>query len=118
MLSRTVINLIRHTSEVCAYAPNEVIFKEGDPGNVMYIVVEGELDIIMHGKFIETVGVGGVVGELSLLDAQPRAATVTARTDALVAPIDNKRFELLIQNSPEFAIQVMQVLAFRLRQWN
>jgi CRP-like cAMP-binding protein len=82
----------------------------------MYVVKEGEVDIIINGTIIETVGSGGIVGELALIDTQPRSATVITKTDCQLVPIDEKRFTFLVQQTPYFSLYVMRVLADRLRK--
>ena len=57
-----------------------------------------------------------MLGEMALIDNSPRSATVKAKTDCTLAVINQKRFMTLIQQTPYFAIQVMSVLADRLRR--
>ncbi len=63
-------------------------------------------------------GPGAIFGEMVLVDNSPRSATAIARTDCRVVPISEKRFQFLIQETPYFAIQVMQIMATRLRRMN
>lgn len=84
----------------------------------MYVVKEGTLDILIGGRIVETAGPGEVVGELALIDHRARSAAVVARTDSQLVPVDEKRFLFLVQQTPYFAIQVMRVLADRLRKMN
>ena len=111
------MNLFRNANDLKSFAVGTLIFREGDPGDTMYVVAEGEIDILIHGKVVETAGPGGIVGEMALIDKKPRSATVTARTDCKVAAVDAKRFSLMVQQTPFFAIEVMQVMAERLRRW-
>lgn len=93
-----------------------VIFGEGDRGEVMYAVIEGEVDLVVHGQLVETVSAGGVFGEMALIEDRPRLATATARTAARIVAIDRQRFEFLVQQNPYFALQLMAVMAGRLRR--
>ena len=70
------------------------------------------------GRVIETVGEGGILGELALVDHSVRGATATAATAARLAPVDESRFTFLVQEHPTFALQVMKIMAERLRQAN
>ena len=98
------------------YAAGDVVFAEGDKGDAMYVVRSGELNIERNGKIIETVGPGGVFGEMALIDGSPRVATVRAKTDCEVAPINEKSFLFLVHETPYFAVAVMRTLADRLRR--
>jgi CRP-like cAMP-binding protein len=70
----------------------------------------------MNGVVLEAVGPGGILGELALIDASPRSATATATTTARVVPVDEERFTYLVNEHPTFALQVMSVMADRLRR--
>lgn len=83
---------------------------------MMYVVKEGEVNILVNDKVIETVGPGGMVGEMALIDTHSRSATVVAKTGCQLVPINEKRFAFLIQQTPYFALQVMRVLVERLRK--
>ena len=63
-------------------------------------------------------GVPHIVGELALIDDEPRSATVVARTDCRLVAVDRRRFEYMVQETPLFGIAVMKVLADRLRKTN
>jgi CRP/FNR family cyclic AMP-dependent transcriptional regulator len=97
---------------------NDLVFSEGQPGDNMYAVMEGEIDLIVGGKTLETIGVGGVFGEMALIDGSPRSTSAKARTDSHLAVIDKKRFLFLVQNTPNFALDVMHIMAERLRNGN
>ena len=76
----------------------------------------GEVTIERGGRVMETLGGGGVFGEMALIDGSPRSATVRAKTDCEVAPINEKTFLFLVHETPFFAIAVMRTLADRLRR--
>lgn len=112
----TTITLFQHSKDAVSYPAGETIFKEGDPGDTMYVVIEGEVEILHNGDVIDQHGPGGLIGEMALLEASPRAATARARTACRVVPINEKRFLFLIQQTPSFALQVMRTLSERLRR--
>ena len=97
------------------YTAGQVVFYKGDPGDKMYVVVEGEVDIVSDDKVIATLGEGEVFGEMALIDGKPRSASVVARTDCLVVPVDEDRFLFLVQHTPYFALELMRVLVERMR---
>ena len=94
----------------------QVIFREGDPVGKMYVVAEGEVTIMVGSRVVEIAGPGSIFGEMALIDGSPRSATVTAKTDCELAAIDERRFEVLVQQNPYFAVEVMRVMANRLRK--
>jgi CRP/FNR family cyclic AMP-dependent transcriptional regulator len=110
--------LFQHTTQVESFPAGHVIFRTGDPGTLTYVVREGEVDIVIDDQVFETVGPGGIFGEMALIDAEPRSATVLARTDCTVVPIDEQRFTFLVQQTPYFSLQLMRVLVARLRRMN
>ena len=110
------IDLFRHAEDGVSFSPGVAIFSEGDPGDVMYAVQKGQVDIVHAGVTLETVGEGGIFGEMSLVDGSPRSAAAVARTDCKVVPIDRRRFEFLVQQAPYFAVTVMGIMADRLRK--
>jgi len=114
----TTINFLKREPEVRSFDAGQPIFSEGQAGDVMYAVTEGEVHIVRGDRMLETVGEGGIFGELALLDDQPRSASAIAGPGAgcKVAVIDLKRFGVLVQNSPFFAVEVMRVMAERLRR--
>jgi CRP/FNR family cyclic AMP-dependent transcriptional regulator len=98
------------------YAAGDVIFAEGDKGDAMFVIRTGEVTIERGGRVMETLSGGGVFGEMALIDGSPRSATVRAKTDCEVAPINEKTFLFLVHETPFFAIAVMRTLADRLRR--
>jgi CRP-like cAMP-binding protein len=101
-----------------SFAAKENIFQEGDEGDCMYIVKEGEVDLFYKGKFLTTVERGGIFGEMALIDYLPRSATAVAKADCTLVQVDEKHFMKLVQETPVFALQVMRVLVQRLRIMN
>jgi CRP/FNR family transcriptional regulator, cyclic AMP receptor protein len=110
------INIFRHSREAVAVEVGEVLFREGERGDVMYAVVEGLVELSRAGRVVEEVGPGGILGELALIDTAPRSATAIARTQSRVVRVDQRHFTFLVQEHPTFALQVMTVMAERLRR--
>jgi len=106
-----------HDSEECESVPaGRTLFREGDLGDAFYVVIAGEVDIRVGSELVETVGPGGVVGEMAMIDGGARSASAVARTDSRVVRLDEKRFQFLVQQTPNFAVQVMRIMADRLRR--
>jgi len=110
------IKLFNNDSEFQEFAAGQNVFREGDGGEHMYAVIDGTVDIVIRGKVLETISAGGVFGEMALIEARPRIATAIVKTNAKLVPIDRKRFEFLVQQNPYFALQLMTIMAERLRK--
>ena len=93
----------------------ETLFKTGDPGDCMYLVKEGEVEIQIADRSIGVFGPGYIFGEMALISDEPRSATVQAHSDCRLLAIDEERFLFLVQTTPYFSLRVMRVLADRLR---
>lgn len=109
-------NIFNDASDLRSYAAGETIFHAGQPGTEMFIVQEGEVDIVIEGTVVETVGPEHFFGELALIDEAPRAADAIARTACTLLPLNQRKFTFLVDEVPFFAIRVMKVLADRLRR--
>jgi len=110
------INILKGEKDIRRFPAGTTIFSTGAPPDGMYAVIDGSIDILVDGHVRETVAPGGLFGELALLDDQPRSATAVARVDSTVAVVDARRFETLVQRLPFFALDVMRVMAERLRR--
>lgn len=111
-------DLFTYESNTVELAAGDMLFREGEPGDAMYVLLEGSLDVVIGGETMERSTRGAILGEMALIDDSPRGATVVATEPARLAKIDEKRFNFIIQNNPFFAKQVMKVLADRLRKMN
>ena len=110
------INIFKNASNFQIYEPGAVIFQRGEQSDCMYAVVDGEIDILVDGKVIDTARAGSLIGEMALIDNSPRSATAQAKTQVKVVPVSQKHFLFMVQQTPFFSIQVMQIMAERLRR--
>ncbi len=110
-----LLEVFKGSDDLQEFAAEAVIFSEGIEGNCMYVVIEGEVYISLHDKVLATALPGEIVGEMALINSDIRSATVIAKTDCLLAKIDQSSFESLIEHVPEFTRHVMNVLAHRLQ---
>ena len=109
------LDLFQNDSNLVRIAAGKCLFREGDVGDVMYVLIGGEAEISMGGLSIEVCHAGDVVGEMAVIDDSRRLASVHAKTDCRFAAVDKARFHALIKESPEFAIEVMRIMAKRLK---
>jgi CRP/FNR family cyclic AMP-dependent transcriptional regulator len=101
-------------------AKGETVIRQNDnlAAEEMFFVRSGSVAISIDGKTVETVMRGGIFGELAMIDRAPRSATVTAREDTVLVPIDQRTFLVFAEAMPLFALEVMRILAERLRIMN
>jgi CRP-like cAMP-binding protein len=112
----TTLNLFREARDAVEYPAGRAIFEEGQAGDCMYAVVEGEVEITQGGKHLRTVPAGSIFGEMALIEHGPRSATALAKTDCKLVAINERRFSFLVQQTPFFALQVMRIMSERLRK--
>ena len=113
------VDLFRNEADRAEAVPaGHVLFAEGTQGEMMYVVLEGEVELRVRGQVVDRVGPGGVLGEMSLIDPEPRAASAVTVTPCKLVHIDKHRFMFLVQQTPHFALQIMRVIADRLRRMN
>jgi CRP/FNR family cyclic AMP-dependent transcriptional regulator len=108
-------DLFKNPAALAMCKAGDVIFATGQPGNCMYLVKSGEVQIKRGEKLLETVQTGGVFGEMALIDGAPRSASAIARTDCVLMLIDETRFFFLVELKPSFALHVIKTLSRRLR---
>ena len=100
------------------FKAGEVIFKQGDPAEELFVIQSGKVEIRLGNRLLDTLSDNGIFGEMALIDASPRSATVVAVTDVKLVPVGEKQFLFLVSRTPYFALNVMRVLAQRLRRAN
>jgi CRP-like cAMP-binding protein len=115
------LKLIAYTAEVVEFAPGELIVRQGDPAVAVYIVTEGEADVVIrdaegHDLTLTTMGRNSLFGETAVLSKGRRTATVRARDRVVTFKISADVFLDLVRQSPEISLQVMTVLAQRLER--
>jgi CRP-like cAMP-binding protein len=115
------LKLIAYTKEVVEFAPGEVIVRQGDPADAVYIVTEGEAEVLLqdadgHEMILATMSRNSLFGETAVISKGRRTATVRARDRVATFKISADVFLDLVRQSPEISMQVMTVLAQRLER--
>jgi len=103
-----------------SFEPSAIIFEEGDPGNHMFIIQEGSVEVFRmllgKKKSLSVLGPGDVFGEMSLICNHPRTATVRAVTRVRAYTFDRAAFEQLVRKNYGIALKIIRMLAQRLQE--
>ncbi|MEH2233202.1 MAG: cyclic nucleotide-binding domain-containing protein [Nostoc sp.] len=115
MLSPVVtVGIFQKQPDPKAFSAGQVIFEEGQSGDEMYGILEGEINILVNGKVVETIEAGGVFGAGVLVGVKSRTYTAIAKVDSKLVFLDEKGFLFAVQETPMFAIEVMRSYSDRL----
>src|SRR4051812_18877226 len=111
---------LAESAQLVRVRAREFLFRQGDPGDSLYVVLRGRLEIVVEGegaelKVIRVLGRGDSVGELALLTESPRSASVRARRDSELLHVTRDHFARVLEQRPEFAAGLTRVLGRQLR---
>ena len=101
-----------------SFKAGEAIFKEGDDAAELFVIKDGRVGIQVGNRLLDTLDAKTIFGEMALVDSAPRSAAAIAMTDVTLVPVSEKQFLFLVSQTPFFALNVMRVLARRLRASN
>ncbi|MEA3290615.1 MAG: cyclic nucleotide-binding domain-containing protein [Campylobacterota bacterium] len=110
-----LLSLATHVNEI-EYTKGDMIIQQGDLGTSMYIIVNGEVDVVVDGNNVATLGEKEVFGELAALDPEPRSATILANSDVLLFKIESSVIYDLISVYQNVAKAIIGILCQRIRQ--
>jgi CRP-like cAMP-binding protein len=113
--------LFRHgdAQDIVTVQAGQPVFRAGDRGGVMFVLLEGTADVLLGGTVVEKATPGALFGEMGLIDqAEKRSATVIASSECKLVPVDLDRFHQLVRRTPQFASYVMKIIVGRLRKMN
>ena len=97
-------------------AAGQTIVREGDPGEALFVVLEGQAKVVRGGKRVGTVIPGDFFGELSALDGGPRTASVIAETPVRLLRLFRHTLERLMDDEPQVTIKLVEGIARRIRE--
>jgi len=99
-----------------------VLFEEGQPGDFMYVVATGDVEIRRKvgetERVLAVIQPGDFFGEMAILNARPRSATAVVRVDSRLIVIEGRTFEAMLRARPEIAMRIIKALAMRLENAN
>ncbi len=98
-----------------SYAAGSIIFTKGDPGNCMYIVQSGVVEMVIGDTVVETCGANEAIGFMSMIDSAQRSSTARVKEACEVSLIDQRKFRFMVDEVPNFAHYIMGAMARRIR---
>jgi CRP-like cAMP-binding protein len=120
-LTEEEVKRITEVARQRAYPKNSVILFEDDPGDALYVVLTGEVKVVLIGEdgrevILSILRSGDFFGEMSLIDDQPRSAHVIATEDSNLLVLRRDEFRLCLEQAPRIALGLLQALSRRLRR--
>jgi CRP-like cAMP-binding protein len=97
------------------FAAGSIVFNKGDPGNCMYIVQSGVIEMVIGDKVIETIGPNEAIGFMSMVDGAPRSSSARVKGTCELSVIDARTFRFMVDEVPNVAQYVMNAMARRIR---
>ena len=97
--------------------PHQILFSEGEAADVMYLLLDGQVELLVSGQTVGTAEAGTFVGELALIEPdEPRPYSVRSLGECVLLRIERGHFESIVSRQPEFAVDLMRDMADHLRR--
>jgi CRP/FNR family transcriptional regulator, cyclic AMP receptor protein len=97
------------------FKAGSIVFSTGDPGNCMYVVQSGIIEMVLGDKVVEICGPNEAIGFMSMIDQAPRSSTARVKEDCELSLIDARKFRFMVDEVPNFALYIMGAMARRIR---
>ena len=120
-LSPEDLKLIAEIAREEWYPQNTVIFRQGDEGNMLFVIVEGRLQVVRSAKdgteqVLAQRGAGDFVGEMAIIESAPRSASLITQSDVRVLAIDGEIFKSILHERADVSFAVLRSISRRLRE--
>jgi CRP-like cAMP-binding protein len=116
------LKLLAFMSERVGFDPGKRLFRQGDPADAAYLIIDGHADVILETPggpvIVATLSANDIVGEIAILCNVPRTATICAKDRLTTLRISKEPFMRMVREFPNMAISIMQELAHRLESTN
>lgn len=106
----------RHKATIHNCAAGETVFRVGDPGDYLAVLLSGCIEISKGTQLISMVEPGSMFGEMGIIDRQPRVADAITKRESRVAELHEGQFSSLPQATPAFGLAMMRLLTERVRR--
>jgi CRP-like cAMP-binding protein len=115
-LSQRHLRKVAGKASMKRFAPLTSIVRVGEPGDAFFIILDGSASVRRPGKRAVKLGAGDFFGELALLDAAPRSATVEADSEVLTMRLGRSAFQKVLESEPKVALAMLRAVAARARE--
>ena len=113
-----VLTKIAQIAEEIRTGAKYKIFREGDHGDSMFVIISGKVNVAQNGQSIAVLEQGKCIGEMALLDQEPRSADAITLEESVLLKIDQEGFYELMASNPEIMKQIVKILTRRVREMN
>jgi len=111
------MQIFEDKADVQPFSAGQEIFKQGEMGQCLYGILDGEVEMQVNGQVVETLSAGDIFGEGALVHSDKlRYSTAIAKTDCKLAAMSERHFIFAVQETPVFALEVMRSYSDRLRK--
>ena len=97
------------------YAAGSIVFNKSDPGECMYVVQSGVIEMMIGDRVVEVCGANQAIGFMSMIDNAPRSSTARVKEACELSIIDRRKFRFMVDEVPNFALYIMGAMARRIR---
>jgi CRP/FNR family transcriptional regulator, cyclic AMP receptor protein len=97
------------------FPTGSIIFNKGDPGECMYVVQSGVIEMMIGERVVEVCGSNETIGFMSMIDDAPGSSTARVKEACEVSAIDRRKFRFMVDEVPNFALYIMGAMARRIR---
>lgn len=111
-------NELERIADACKRAEfrdGDNIVTQGEHSARLYIITDGTAEVRVHGKKVDEIGPGDYFGEIAVIDGQPRAATVTARSPVSALSLANFNVKVLLRTMPDIGFKMLRNACARIR---
>jgi len=98
-----------------SFSAGSTVFRQGDPGDCMYIVQSGVIEMVIGDKVVEVCGANEAIGFMSMIDTAPRSSTARVKEAVELSILDQRKFRFMVDEVPNFALYIMGAMARRIR---
>jgi CRP-like cAMP-binding protein len=117
------VNKEVYQKHVKAFGPGKTVFREKDPGNEMYVIIEGKVEIRKStsssaSRTLIVLGKGDIFGEMAIIEKKKRSATAVTVTGTKLLVLNQDLFDVALGKNPDFARKMIRILSERLRRAN